>query len=85
MDPFNAPCRGDMLCVRSVRKHSAAPPLLRKLQETLLQVMCQQFHGTGSLERNSLPRAHLENEDEKKMCVTGNFGCVQLDGSLVED
>lgn len=85
MDPFNAPCRGDVVYIRSVRKLSAALPLLRKLQETLLKVMCQQFHGTGSLERNSFPRAHLENEDEKKKCVTGNFVSAQLDGSLVGD
>lgn len=61
----------------------AAPPLLRKLQETFLKVRCQQFHGAGSLERN-FP-GHIWKMRMKKMCVTGNFGSAQLDGSLVGD
>lgn len=66
VDPFNAPCRGDMVCVRSVRKQSAVPPLLRKMQETLLKVMCQQFHGTG----------HIWKMRMRKMCYWKFWVCA---------
>lgn len=57
---------------------------VRKLQGTFLKVMCQQFHGTGSLERN-FPGQIWKMSMKRKMCVSGNFGSVGLDGSLVGD
>lgn len=38
--------------------------------------VCQQFHGTGSLEKMRM---------KKENCVTGNFVSARLDGSLVGD
>lgn len=55
----------------------------RELQETVLKVMCQQFHGAGSLERN-FPE-HIWKMRMKKKCVSENFGSGELDGSLVGD
>lgn len=78
---LHSPFHGSIQCSLQ-RRHSLykvskeAQCCASTAQETLLKVMCQQFHGTGSLESNSLPRAHLENEDEKNVCYWKFWVCA---------
>lgn len=82
MDPFNVPCKGDMVCTRSVRKHSAVCLHCSGNCGRHFWKWCvNNSMVTGSLERN-FP-GHIWKMKIK--CVTGNFVSVQLDGSLVGD
>lgn len=85
---MNAPCEEDVICARSVGKHSAAPPsgtppLLRNCRsvfEDEVEEIVPYHRDLGE----ELPWAHLENEDEKSRILLKVWGlCSWIPGTIV--